>query len=71
MGCWIHTRRYFNRALSHNKARTEYALTLAYIGMLYDMESMADDQHMDTIQRMELRKLLAYLIICALEKWCI
>lgn len=44
---------------------------MAQIGMLYDVESMADDQHMDTLQRMELRKRLAYPIICALEKWCI
>lgn len=69
LGCWVHTRRYFDRALSHDKARAEYAL--AQIGMLYDVESMADDQHMDTLQRMELRKRLAYPIICALEKWCI
>ena len=58
MGCWVHTRRYFDRALTHDKARAEYALT--QIGMLYDVESMADDQHMDTLQRMELRKRLAY-----------
>lgn len=32
---------------------------MAQIGMLYDVESMADDQHMDTLQRMELRKRLA------------
>ena len=51
LGCWVHTRRYFDRALSHDKARAEYAL--AQIGMLYDVESMADDQHMDTLQRME------------------
>lgn len=39
--------------------------------MLYDVESMTDNQHMDTLQCMELRKRLAYPIICALEKWCI
>ena len=39
--------------------------------MLYDVESMADDQHMDTLQRMKLRKRLAYPIIRAFEKWCI
>ena len=69
LGCWVHTRRYFDRALSHDKARAEYAL--AQISMLYDVESMADDQHMDTLQRMELRKRLAYPIIRAFEKWCI
>ena len=69
LGCWVHTRRNFDRALTHDKARAEYAL--AQIGMLYDVESMADDQHMDTLQRMELRKRLAYPIIRAFEKWCI
>ena len=69
LGCWVHTRRYFDRALTHDKARAEYAL--AQIGMLYDVEGMADDQHMDTLQRMELRKRLAYPIIRAFEKWCI
>ena len=39
--------------------------------MLYDVERMADDHGMDTIQRMELRKRLAYPIIRAFEKWCI
>ena len=42
LGCWVHTRRYFDRALTHDKARAEYAL--AQIGMLYDVESMADDR---------------------------
>lgn len=50
--CWAHARRCFDRALGHDKARAEYAL--AQIGMLYDVERMADDQNMDTIQRMEL-----------------
>lgn len=67
--CWAHARRYFDRALTHDKARAEHAL--AQIGMLYDVERMADDQNMDTIQRMELRKRLAYPIIRAFEKWCI
>lgn len=67
--CWAHARRCFDRALSHDKARAEYAL--AQIGMLYDVERMADDHDMDTIQRMELRKRLAYPIIRAFEKWCI
>lgn len=67
--CWAHCRRYFERSLSHDKARAEYAL--AQIGMLYDVERMADDRNMDTIRRMELRKRLAYPIIRAFEKWCL
>ncbi|MBM6891499.1 transposase, partial [Bacteroides caecigallinarum] len=34
--CWAHARRYFERALKHDKARAEYAMTI--IGMLYDVE---------------------------------
>lgn len=68
LNCWCHTRRYFDRALSNDKARAEYAL--AQIGMLYDVEHMADDQNMDNEQRRQLRVRLAYPIIKAFEKWC-
>lgn len=67
--CWAHARRYFERALKHDKARAEYALTM--IGMLYDVERIADDDNMNEQQRMELRKRLAYPIICSFEKWCL
>ena len=67
--CWVYARRYFERALKHDKARAEYALTM--IGMLYDVERIADDDNMNEQQRMELRKRLAYPIICSFEKWCL
>ena len=64
----VHTRRYFDRLYLMTRRGGIY---LGQIGMLYDVESMTDNQHMDTLQCMELRKQLAYPIICALEKWCI
>lgn len=67
--CWAHCRRYFDRALYNDKARTEYAL--AQIGIVYDVEDMADSQEMDHEQRCGLRKRLAYPVIRAFEKWCI
>lgn len=67
--CWAHCRRYFDRALSNDKDRAEYALT--QIGMLYDVEHMADDQNMNFEERSVLRKRLAYPIMRAFEKWCL
>ena len=67
--CWAHCRRYFDRALYNDKARAEYAL--AQIGIVYDVEDMADSQEMDHEQRCGLRKRLAYPVIRAFEKWCI
>ena len=55
--------------MKHDKDRAEYALTM--IGMLYDVERIADDDNMNEQQRMELRKRLAYPIICSFEKWCL
>ncbi|MGL5691529.1 MAG: IS66 family transposase [Bacteroidales bacterium] len=67
--CWAHCRRYFDRALSNDKDKAEYALT--QIGMLYDVEHMADDQDLNFEERSALRKRLAYPIIRAFEKWCL
>jgi len=39
--------------------------------MLYRVEAMASDQCMDYEQRAELRKKLAYPILCAFEKWIV
>ena len=69
LNCWCHARRYFDRALSNDKARADYAL--AQIGMLYDVEHMADDQKLDHEGRKALRQRLAYPIIKAFEKWCV
>ena len=40
---------------------------MTIIGMLYDVERIADDDNMNAQQRMELRKRLAYPIICSFE----
>lgn len=67
IGCWAHARRKFTEALKEDEARASYALE--QIGMLYDVERMADDQQLDYDQRAQLRARLAYPIMCAFEKW--
>ena len=67
LGCWAHARRKFEEALKEDKVGAEYAL--AQIAKLYQVEDMADDQDLDDHQRVELRKRLAYPILCAFEKW--
>jgi len=69
LGCWAHARRKFTEALQEDKAGAEYALE--QIGMLYRVEAIATDQHMDHEQRAELRKKLAYPVLCAFEKWIV
>ena len=69
LGCWAHARRKFTEALKEDKAGAEYALE--QIGMLYKVETMASDQNLDDQQRAELRKRLAYPILCAFEKWIV
>lgn len=69
LNCWCHCRRYFDRSLNNDKARAEYAL--AQIGLLYDVEHMADEQNMDNEQRKQLRARLAYPLIKAFQRWCI
>ncbi len=69
LGCWAHARRKFTEALKEDKAGAEYALE--QIGMIYKVEDMATDQEMDHAQRAELRKKLAYPVLCAFEKWVV
>jgi transposase len=67
LGCWAHARRKFSESLKEDESGAEYAL--AQIAKLYKVEAMATDQEMDYEQRAELRKRLAYPIMCAFEKW--
>ena len=67
--CWAHCRRYFERALKHDKARAEYAL--GQIGMLYSVETIADEEGASYERRAQLRQELAYPIIRALEAWAL
>jgi transposase len=69
LGCWAHARRKFSDAVSEDKSGAEYALE--QIGMLYNVETMADDQDLDYEARAELRARLAYPIMCAFEKWIV
>jgi transposase len=69
IGCWAHCRRKFEEALKEDKARAEYAL--ARIGLLYDVERRADEEHLSCDERAELRSRLSYPIMCAFEKWIV
>ena len=69
LGCWAHARRKFTEALKEDKSGAEYALE--QIGMLYKVETMADEQNLDYKQRAELRQRLAYPVQTAFEKWIV
>ena len=69
LGCWAHARRKFTEALKEDKSGASYALE--QIGLLYGVETMADDQGLGYQQRAELRSRLAYPILCAFEKWIV
>ena len=55
--------------MKEDKAGAVYALE--QIGLLYGVETMADDQDLNYQQRAELRSRLAYPILCAFEKWIV
>lgn len=69
LGCWAHARRKFTEALKEDKSGAEYALE--QIGLLYKVETMADDQNLDYAERAELRQKLAYPVQTAFEKWLV
>ncbi|MGN1253756.1 MAG: IS66 family transposase, partial [Prevotella sp.] len=67
--CWAHCRRYFERALKHDKERAEYGME--QIGMIYSVESIADEEGASYERRAQLRQELAYPIIRGLEAWAL
>ena len=67
--CWAHCRRYFERALKHDKERAEYGME--QIGMLYSVETIADEEGASHERRAQLRQELAYPIIHGLEAWAL
>lgn len=69
IGCWAHARRYFEEALSEDKARASYALE--QIGLLYDVERRAEIENLSDQERADLRSRLAYPIMAAFEKWLV
>lgn len=69
IGCWAHARRRFEEALKEDEARASYALE--QIGMLYDVEKRADQEHLSFEERADLRSRLSYPIMTAFEKWLV
>ena len=69
LGCWAHARRKFIEALKEDKAGAQYALE--QIGLIYGVESMAEDQELDYEKKAELRARLAYPILFGFERWIV
>jgi len=69
LGCWAHARRKFIEAMKEDKAGAQYAIE--QIGLIYAVESMADDQELDYQKRAELRARLAYPILFGFERWIV
>jgi len=69
LGCWAHARRKFIEAMKEDKAGAQYAIE--QIGLIYAVESMADDQELDYHKRAELRARLAYPILFGFERWIV
>ena len=60
-------RRYFERALSNDKARAE--LALEKIGLLYDVEREADERNLNYEERSKLRMEVSVPILMGFEAW--
>lgn len=69
IGCWAHARRKFDEAKLEDKARSEYAL--AQIGLLYDIERMADEQQLTYEERADIRARMSYPLMQTFEKWMV
>ena len=67
LNCWAHARRKFTEAIAEDKERAEYALQ--QIGLLYDVERIADADNLSYEERAALRARLAYPIMVVFEKW--
>ena len=51
--CWAHCRRYFDRALNHDRKRAEYGIE--QIGLIYSVETIADEEGASYERRAQLR----------------
>ena len=67
VGCMVHIRRYYEKALNENKALAEHALK--EIQQLYRIERMADERNLPFEERAKLREELAAPIMKSLEAW--
>ena len=65
--CWVHARRYFERALNNDKARAE--LALEKIRLVYDVEHEADDKNLSYEERSKLRIKVSVPILMGFEAW--
>jgi transposase len=67
LACWAHARRYFEKALDHDRVRNEYAL--AQIRTLYALERTAREQGMNPEQVKQLRQQKALPVLQQFEQW--
>lgn len=69
MGCWAHARRYFEKALTNDYARADYAMK--EIQKLYAIERFADVAMLSNEERKQHRQDHAAPIIKAFKEWLI
>lgn len=67
LACMAHARRYFEKALGNDKARSEHALAL--IRELYAIEREAKEKQLDADQVRELRQQRAVPVLNLFEQW--
>lgn len=68
-GCWMHARRYFERAYEAKDLRAAFALDR--IGKLYDVEERARTDGVDIEERRRRRQELSRPLIDELRKWIV
>lgn len=66
-GCMAHARRYFEKALSNDKARAEYFI--AHVQTLYAVEKRIRDEQLSNEEILALRKAQSLPVLNALEVW--
>lgn len=67
VGCWMHARRYFKKALDAHELRA--AIPIDYIRRLYEVERLADARELDPAARLQLRQELSKPAYEAIGQW--
>jgi hypothetical protein len=67
VACWAHGRRKFYEARTSDPARSAQAM--AYIRLLYDVEDLAKEKHLDSPARAALRQQLALPRLAQFKAW--
>lgn len=67
VNCWVHARRYFERARKARDPRAD--LPLALIGRLYDLERLANEQDVSAEERARRRQAVSWPLLEELRKW--